>query len=190
MFGLPVALLIRVGAAAALLAALTAGYFAFTGHHQNIGERRASARYDKALTEQRDKAAAALAQATDQVRAVERALQDSRNQLEITDAKHQATIADLSRRVRVAAGPAGRLRDPHASAECGRSGDDPPATVAAPADDRAADRADAGGLLSEPLTRLLSELTEQADRINAAYASCRADAVAVRVACSAPPGAD
>lgn len=142
--------------------------------------------YDRALAEAnaatekiKREAAATLASEIQKTRQAEQALQAFKNTQELNDANHQKAVADMSRRLRDLAGPSGRLRDPHA-ARCGAGGSGTPGAVAATPGDRAADPAEAGGLLSVPLSDLLSETLQESDDINNAYASCRADAYTVR----------
>ena len=79
------------------------------------------------------------------------------------------------------AATAGRLRDPNAAAAGCRSGGAGASTTdPGLADPDAADAAEAGGLFSAGATELLQRLTREADAINAAFASCRADALSVR----------
>lgn len=142
--------------------------------------------YDRALAEAKAatekikrEAAATLASEIQKTLQTEQALQAFKNTQELNDANHQKTVADLSRRLRDLAGPSGRLRDPHA-ARCGAGGSGPPGAIAPAPGDRAADPAEAGGLLSVPLSDLLSETLQESDDINNAYISCRADAYTVR----------
>lgn len=142
--------------------------------------------YDRALAEAKAatekikrEAAATLASEIQKTRQVEQAFQAFKNTQELNDANHQKTVADMSRRLRDLAGPSGRLRDPHA-ARCGAGGSGTPGAVAATPGDRAADPAEAGGLLSADLSGLLQRTWEEADAINNAYISCRADAYTVR----------
>ena len=159
--------------------ALWLGYGAWEGHQQAVGEARATQRYNAAIEAQKADAARLLAAQTARVAAREQALQDLKNQQEVQDGKNQRTIDGLGRRLRGMAGAAGRLRDANADG-CGIGGGSAAGQVAADAGDRPADGAEAGGLLSEELSGLLIRLTGEADAINAAYASCRADAQAVR----------
>lgn len=142
--------------------------------------------YDRAMAEAtaatntlKAQAAATLASETAKTRSAEQALQAIKNTQELQDAAHQNTVADLSDRLRRLAGPAGRLRDPHAVG-CGRGSGGAPGAAATTPGDRAADTTEAGGLLSAGLSGLLQRLQREADTINIAYASCRADAYAVR----------
>lgn len=163
----------------AAVGALALGYVAWADHQQDIGEARATERFGKAIAVQKAEAARVLAVEVAKVAAAQAALQEFKNQQEIKDAENQKTVSNLSARLRGLAGPAGRLRDPHAG-RCGCGGGDATAAVAPAPGDRADDAAEAGGLVSEPLSRLLLELTVSADEINTAYISCRADAFAVR----------
>ena len=142
--------------------------------------------YDRAMAEAtaatnalKAQAAATLASETAKTRSAEQALQASKNTQELQDAAHQNTVADLSGRLRRLAGPAGRLRDPHAVGCGGDSGGAPGAAATTPGD-RADNNPEASGLLSAGLSGLLQRLQLEADTINIAYTSCRADAYAVR----------
>lgn len=165
--------------AAALIAALVAGYFAWADHIGDVREAAVTARYNAAIDAQKKEASQKLADETAKVAAAEKSLNDFKNQQELKDATNRKTVAGLSARLRDAAGPAGRLRDPHA-AGCGGGGGGAQGAAAAGADDSPADRAQAGGLLSAQLTGLLQQLAADADGINLAYSSCRADAWSVR----------
>ncbi len=163
------------------VAALLAGAYAIERHVEQRGYNRAAAEYTAAIQRLQAEAAATLATETAKTSSAEQALDTAKNNQELKDAAHQKTIAGLSDRLRIAAGPAGRLRDPNAT-QCGGSGGSPPGDPATATAAGAADRAEAGRLLSEPLTELFQRLTRDADDINAAYASCRADAYTLRQA--------
>lgn len=167
---------IKIAAAVALLAVLFFGEQYIEGR----GYSRAQAECQAATNKLKAEAAAELASLTAKTRSAEQALQDLKNTQELQDATHQKTVDDLSSRLRDLAGAHGRLRDPHA-AGCGPSGGGATSEAAPAAGDRATDDAQVGGLLSADLSGLLQRLTREADDINAAYASCRADAFAVRV---------
>jgi hypothetical protein len=134
-----------------------------------------------ALQKQKTEAARILAAETNKVLDVERQLGAARAAQEENDADNAQTIRalreDLRRQSRAAGGPG--LRDPHA-AGCGGGGGGAPGPAAAGAHGGAADPAQAGGLVSQPLEELLLELADAGDAINIAYASCRADSQAVR----------
>lgn len=165
----------------AVAGSLVLGYALWVDHQQGIGEARANARWIAATARIKAEAAATLATETDRVRATETALQEFKNQQELKDAHHQNTVAGLSGRLRGLASAAGnRLRDPNATG-CGRGSDGAPGQAATATDNRANDRTETGGLLSEQLSGLLLERLQEADAINIAYIACRADTGAVRM---------
>ncbi len=168
-------ILFKVAAFVALMAALFVG----EQYIEGLGYDRARAEHNAAIEKVKRKAADTLASETNKTRTAEQALQDFKNTQELQDATHQKTVADLSSRLRTLAGAPRRLRDPHA-AGCGPSGSGTPSEAAPAPGGRTADPAEAGGLLSAELGGLLQRLTFEADTINVAYASCRADAYAVR----------
>lgn len=169
--------LIKIAAVVALLVLLFFGeqYIERRGYDRAMSEAQAQIEGSKRAAADR------LALEIQKTRAAEQALQTFKNDQELKDAQHQQTVAALTDRLRGLADPAGRLRDPNA-ARCGpgsgRPQDDPPAAPGG----RPGDPAEAGGLLSAQLSGLLQRLTREADDINVAYASCRADAYAVRSA--------
>ncbi len=146
----------------AVIAGGAAAAYAMAMRLEQVGYDRAEGVYQRAITAEVVKTAK-----------VQAALDAARNSQEILDETHRQAIATLATRLQLRAGPARRLRDPYA-AEC-------PATApAASTRTSADDAATAGGLLSAELTDLLQRLTSEADSINAAYASCRADAFSMR----------
>ena len=167
---------IKIAGVVALLAALFFGEQYIEGR----GFERAKAEDLAATNALKAHAAAALASETEKTRSIEQALQKQTDDQNLKDATHEKTVADLSDRLRRSAGQPGRLRDPHA-AGCGGSGSGTPGEPASAPSAGAADPAQAGGLLSAQLTGLLQQLALEADTINAAYASCRADGIAVRL---------
>lgn len=132
------------------------------------------------LKNQKDEAAQTLAEETGKKEAAEKELAAFKAELERKDATNKAIVVALAERLRVAGGPAGRLRDPNGASGCGQGGGGAAGATPAPASGGAADPAETGGLLSAPLTRLLRELQREADDINTAYAACRPDALKVR----------
>lgn len=143
------------------------------------GQDRAHTK-DVAATETlKAQASATLAAETEKTRAAEQSLQKLTNAQNLKDADHEKIVANLSDRLRRAAGPAGRLRDPNA-AGCGAGGGGTQSATASPANDSPADGTETGGLLSAELTGLLERLQSEADTINNAYASCRSQAIADR----------
>lgn len=177
MMPLPYKLLVLALAFVAPVAAVL-GY----GHRQYTqGVTTTTARYEAALAQQKAQAATLLATEIAKTRATEQALQTLKNQQELSDAKNQKIVAGLFDRLRGIAGPAWRLRDPNAPRCWPGSGSTPGAAASAPRD-RAADPAEAGGLLSVQLSELLGRVLREADDINVAYSSCRADVYTVREA--------
>ena len=166
-------------ARALALVAGRGGLFWVVRHIEQRGYDRAQADCLAARAQLHAEATAILAAETDKTRLAEQALANLKNQQEMQDAANQKTIDDLSDRLRRAAGPAGRLRDPHA-AGCGGGGGSTPSEAAEPAGNRPGDAAETAGLLSADLTGLLQRLQLEADYINDAYSSCRAQAIAVR----------
>lgn len=159
--------------------ALVLGYVVWQDHQQGIGEARANARWKIATDQIKADARTKLADETAKVRTAEQALQDFKHKQELKDAHNQTTVAGLAARIRVLAGPSGRLRDPNATG-CRGGSDSAPGQVAAAPGDSANDRTETGGLLSEQLSGLLRARIEEADTINNAYIACRADIWAVR----------
>lgn len=170
---------LRIIAALVALITLVAAGGLWGEHRADQAEEATAARYKAAIVELKLAASAKLAAAKDKVTQREAALQEAKDQQELKDATYQKTTADLSDRLRRAAGAAGRLRDPHTPG-CGASSGGAAAQAATAPAGGAADPAEAGGLLSVPLTDLLTEVLRESDAINVAYASCRADAYTVR----------
>ena len=167
--------LIAYAIALAAIVAAVLGY----GHYQyRKGVTITTATYEAALTRQKLEAATTLATETAKVAAVTQRLNDTLHNQEIQDATNQATVAKYQADLRRMADSSGRLRDPNAGRGCGC--DSAQGDIATSASAGAADRAEAGGLLSKELSGLLLKLTADADEVNIAYASCRADALNVR----------
>ena len=167
---------------AALVLALLAALFFGEQYIEGRGYDRAKTEDQAATNALKAQAAATLAAETTKTRSAEQALQKQTDSQNRKDHAHEKTVTDLSDRLRLSAGQLGRLRDPQA-AGCGGGGGSTTGDPASGAGAGAADPAQAGGLLSAGLTGLLQRLTLEADTINTAYASCRADAYTVR----APP---
>ncbi len=157
----------------AIVAALLSALFAAERYIEHRGYTRAWQEAQTAIDQLKRSAATTLAAETAKTRQAEQALQAFTDTQNDKDATHEKTVTALATRLRAAADPAGRLRDPHAPG-CGGGGGSTPAPAASPAGAGAADAALPGGLLSAELSGLLFERLEQADRINDAYASCRA----------------
>lgn len=162
-----------------LVAMLLGALFYTERHIEQRGYLRAASEFSTAIEAQKNKASQLLAEETARANAAEAALQAFRSQQELKDTKHEKTVADLQDRLHRLAGPIGRLFDPNAPG-CGAGGGVAQSGAATAPGTRSADATQAGGLLSKELSGLLQRLQLEADTINIAYASCRADAYAVR----------
>lgn len=135
-----------------------------------------------AAVEAQKKAATALLKSlTDKVLEQQKTLNERHRAQEIRDGNNDATIARQAARLRALSRDAGGLglRDPNAAGcRCGGGGAEGAAPPAA--GQGAGGGAQAPGLLSVQLERLLLRLTREADDVNGAYESCRADALNVR----------
>jgi len=150
------------------------------GHHQyQKGYSVRATEYQVQIDKLKLEADATLTAETAKVHAAEQALQDFKNTQEMKDADHQKTVADLSDRIRRSAGQSGRLRDPNATG-CGKGDRGAESQESTPTSGGADDDSETGRLFSAGATELLQRLTREADEINIAYASCRADAFAIR----------
>lgn len=152
------------------LAAAVLGY----GHHQYVKGTTVQQAVDQKATDKlKLEAAAELAAEKDKTSAKEQALQDFVNKQELKDAEHKKLVDSLAGQLRAAAGSIGRLRDPNATPGCRLGSSGAPGKVATVPGSGSDNGAEAGGLFSEPATRLFERLTREADDINAAYQSCR-----------------
>lgn len=135
--------------------------------------KRVTAHYELQIKQLRLDHQEALRVEHERVRAAEMRLVRALRNQEETDAFNKTQVADLQRRLdaAVTAG-SGRLRDPNG---CGATRREPAGAAAPAAEHRDADGAETAGLLSAQLTGLLRRLAREADEVNAAYASCRAD---------------
>jgi uncharacterized membrane protein YdfJ with MMPL/SSD domain len=165
----------RVVAFLAVIAAL----FGVIHYIDSRGYARAKAEDVAAINAQKAEAASKLSAEKDKTSAAEKALAAITHAQELKDHDHEQTIAAMSDRLRSITGPSGRLRDPHATG-CRSGGGGATSPAITTSSDRAENLAEDSGLLSADLSGLLQRLTREADDINAAYASCRADAFAVR----------
>jgi hypothetical protein len=173
---------IRIAGGMALLLALLAALCLGERHIEARGYARARAEDNAAIEQGKREAANALLRITERVHDAERALQAATDLQNRKDSDYEKDLLELSGRLHAAAGPGGRLRDPNAPAAfgCGPGGAGPSGEAASNAHPGAADAAQTGGVFSAAATELLERLTFEADTINAAYASCRMDALAVR----------
>jgi hypothetical protein len=129
---------------------------------------------------QKIEAADLLKKLTAERDALQARINEGHNAQEKKDANNQATVDRLSRQLASV-----QLRDPGArSRDCRAS---PQGDAAAPTGNRAADDAAGGGVLSDEATRFLRSFAREADDINAAYESARADALICRAAQGASP---
>lgn len=144
---------------------------------------------DAAVKAQKKEAAAELAAARAEVADWQARYNGARRAQEIQDENAQATIDKARRDLRAASDRnGGRLRDRWAEgARCGGGGARAAAGSGPGAGDLAGDATQAGGLLSERFTAAIERLTLEADTINRAYATCRADAYTLR-GLTPPPG--
>jgi len=172
----------RLIGVAVACAATVAGYLWWAGHQQDIGEQRAMGRYEAAIAAQKQEVGRLLAHATARALRAEIDMQRAALAQAEKDNQNATTIRDLG--ARLAAGGE-RLRDPAGGAGCGRSGGGTPPASPASAASGAGDTAEAPGLLSADLSRLLRDLTRDADHINAAYIASRLDAERLRGQCYA-----
>jgi hypothetical protein len=161
------------------ISTLAGAFWGYGAHRERQGATATAAIYDAALTKQKSQAATLLANETARVLAQQTQLQYQLQTQEVTDAQSRKTIATLAARVRSLVDDAGRLRDPNA-AGCGSGGGGAHADTATGAKSGAGDASAAGGLLSQQLTDFLFAQAADADAVNAAYASCRADSLRLR----------
>lgn len=163
-----------------ILAGLAAaGLYWHEGQIDKAELRGAQAQKDvdqKAADTQKAEAAKLLAEETARADAVTGAFLVFKDKQESKDVQAAKITSGLKTQLAVAAGTAGRLRDPNAT-PCGRGqgGSSPETQTASSPSGGSSDGAKTGGVLSEELTGLLQKLTGEADEINTAYASCRAD---------------
>lgn len=147
------------------------------------GYARAAGVYELALAKQKTAAAATLAKVTEDALERERLLRAALSRRENEDAKNSEllakAVADARALSRSVGGPG--LRDPYALTPRGwGSGGGAPGPANPGASDRPANPAEAAGLLSVELENFLLDRFAEADAINLAYISCRADALSIR----------
>ena len=163
-------------AIAGVIAVFVAGFvWKFRHDAIELGRAEVRAEWTAASDKQKAAAAALLASESAKVADAEKRLREFKDSQEVRDVKANSVVNDLRGRLLAA----GRLRDPFAGG-CGPGGDTAKSATTASPGAGAADGTEAGGLLSAQLTGLLSKLTSEADAINIAYVSCRADAMSIR----------
>jgi len=155
------------------------GIYFFGEHRYEQGDAAATLRDNKVIADMKIEAARILGLETLKTKAVEDAMADALHERELKDADNHKTIEVLSTYIRTIVGESGRLRDPNA-AGCGGSGGSTAGQTFSSASGGPANGTESGGLLSAELSGLLTRLTREADDINEAYISCRADAFQVR----------
>ena len=165
-------ILLRIGLVIALLVGLFFGYQHIIGigkHEQYL--------IDQAIIKTMEvEAGKKLLAETNRADSLTKEPQTLKDAQDLKDSNHENTVSALASRLH----DAGRLRDPNAiGCGPGSGGPETPATGLASAG--AEDGGQTGGLLSKELTGLLNRLLEEADTINIAYASCKADSVGIRL---------
>jgi len=175
---------IAIGAllSALVLGAALLGLKAYGAHEYQAGVDATTARYEAALTKQKNEASQKLAAAVADTRAIERTMQEQQAAAaakgeQDAKAKRAVEIALAAERKR----NGGRVRDPWADTTgrgCG--GGNASGAVAADPGKGASDAAAETGLLSLRFSELLAERLSAAETVNEAYALCRADAFTVR----------
>lgn len=169
-------LLIKLGIGAAILMALLFG----EQYIEGIGAGKQSKIDTVAMDDLKIEAARVLKVETDKADALTAKMQQFVNTQNLKDSDHEKTVRQLSGKLRdLASANDGRLWDPNTSG-CGDSSLAAQSKDAGASSDRPADGAQAGGPLSTELSGLLQRLTLEADTINDAYISCRADSVQLR----------
>lgn len=104
----------------------------------------------------------------------EKKLNEAHHAQEVRDAKSARDMASLAGRLAALGSVSGgRLLDPNAASGCGNRDNGSSASAASAPSAGGGNGAEAPGLLSAELTRLLQKLTSEADTINLAYISCR-----------------
>ena len=134
------------------------------------------AEFQEAIATQKVEAGKLLAVETSKVTEAEARLAAALSAQNAKDKDNGQTIETLRGQLATA----GRLRDPNATTGCRSSSGSTASATRPAAGGSAASAAETGGLLSEQLSGLLKRLFHEADEINRAYASCRADNLELR----------
>lgn len=162
--------------------ALIAGYFAWEHNIRADEKTKVDKVWEAKLDKQKVEASNLLAVETAKVGALELKWSTFKNQQEIRDGKAQQVVAGYKNRIAsLLSSNGGRLRDPNAETGCRDSGGGPKSQTPPSPGNSAEHPTPTGGLFSEEASRLFIELTSEADQINLAYASCRADSLNLRV---------
>lgn len=169
----------RLIAALAVVTAAVAALVWFGVHKDSQGYARAKGEYEAVIQEQKIEALRELQEQTAKTFKVERELEAFKDQQEREDADHGKRVESLGRRLAdLATRNGGRLRDPKAGR--GGSGGGAKAEAAAAPGDSGANPGQAMGVFSVPASNDLRRLLREADELNIAYTSCRADALMLR----------
>lgn len=147
-------------------------------------DRRATAiensRWQMEIKELKLQASRELTLARDQRDLAQGKLNQALAEQERKDDANKEIVAGFELKLRAArALSAGRMRDPNATG-CRGGGQDATGQGSGSPVNGGNNPAETSGLLSAELTGLLDKLTREADDINVAYASCRADAFTIR----------
>jgi len=170
-------LLIRGLVLAAILGILTAGYFGWRAEQRGIGAAAQKIVDQREVDKIKAEAALALAAAVKGKDTAEEALRLAVRKQEDTDAKNQKTVVEFRRKLAAV----GVLRDPYAKASgCGSGSSGPATAVAAASSPGAIDGAETAGVLSKELAGFLQQQADEADTVNLAYISCRADLLGLK----------
>ena len=174
-------LTLKIVAATVAIGAATALYFSWASHQQKIGEDRATAIYNKQIEDLQKRTRIKLIEQNNLVLSAQKDLADFKNAQELKDATNKSKVESLNRRLRDLANlESGRLRDPNADETCRERSNPGPDTSLARTGDSNDDTPKTSGLLSTALSELLQSVGEEADAINLAYISCRADSQSLR----------
>ena len=174
-------LTLKIVAATVAIGAATALYFSWASHQQKIGEDRATAIYNKQIEDLQKRTRIKLIEQNNLVLSAQKDLADFKNAQELKDATNKSKVESLNRRLRDLANlESGRLRDPNADETCRERSNPGPDTRLARTGDSNDDTPTTSGLLSTALSELLQSVGEEADAINLAYISCRADSQSLR----------
>ena len=166
---------IRIAVAVVLATLLAGAVYKFRHDAIELGRSEVRAEWQAASDKQKAEAAALLATESAKVSAAEKRLREFKDSQEVRDVKASGVVNDLRGKLLAA----GRLRDPYAGG-CGASSDTAKGTATAASSAGATDGGSDAGLLSERTSANLRELVAEADAINIAFASCKADALSVR----------
>lgn len=170
-------LAIRALVLAAVIGMLTVSYFGWRAEQRSIGAAQQREIDQREVDKLKAQAALALAAAVKGKDTAEEALRVAVRTQEDKDAKNQKTVVEFRRQLAAV----GVLRDPYAKASgCGGGSSGPATAVAAASSPGTSDGAEAAGVLSKELTGFLQQQADEADAVNLAYISCRADLLGLK----------